>query len=386
MHFSSGLGRRGFLGGLAAAGISGTAHANSVVPVEKAELKVGFVPISCAAPLIMAVAKGFFQEEGLNVHLQKIAGWALVRDRLLNGELDASQLLAPMPISLSLGLGSAAQPVRAITMQNINGQAITLALKHHNRRDPRDWKGMTFAIPFEYSMHNLLLRDYLAHYGLDPDHDVTLRITSPPDMVANLRAGNIDGFLGPDPFNQRAVYEQIGFIQTLTAQIWDGHPCCAFGMTQPFIDAYPNTYSALQRAMIRAAAWMNAPENRLEAARIMAQPAYLNQPEIVIRQSLTGHYADGLGVVQDNPHRAGYSPYPYYSMAMWIESQLRRWGYLQRPTDALKLAREIYLFDDVVQQARVVGPLSGLQDPVAGGFPEFSVLGQTFPRAGGQAL
>ncbi|MFT8306967.1 ABC transporter substrate-binding protein [Acetobacter malorum] len=378
------LSRRGLLGTSLAAALTGAvgpafAATPPGVP-EKTTLKIGFVPISCAAPLIMAHARGFFQDEGLTVELQKTAGWALIRDNLLNGNFDASHLLSPMPLALSLGAGHAPTPVRAVTMQNTNGQAITLALKHQNRRDPRSWKGMTFAIPFEFSMHNFLLRAYLAHYGLNPDKDVTLRVTAPPEMVANLKAGNIDGFLGPDPFNQRAVTEQAGFLQILTSQIWDGHPCCALGMTETFIRAHPNTYGAVQRAMIRAAAYMQQTENRQEAAVILARAEYLNQPEIVIRQGLTGHYADGLGAVRNEPSRSGFSPFPYYSPAIWMIEQMKRWGYLKTPVDERRVAEEVFMLGDVRKQAAALA-LPDLTPPYVSDYPPIQVLGTPFDPA-----
>jgi nitrate/nitrite transport system substrate-binding protein len=198
--------------------------------VEKKDLKIGFIPITCATPLIMSSPLGFYEKQGLNVTLVKTAGWALIRDKVINKEYDASHLLAPMPLAMSLGAGSSAVPMNVATIQNSNGQAITLSLKHKDKRDPKQWKGFKFAVPFEYSMHNFLLRYYVAEHGLDPDRDIQIRVVPPPEMVANLRADNIDGYLGPDPFNQRAVFDQIGFIHFLTKEIWDGHPCCSFGM------------------------------------------------------------------------------------------------------------------------------------------------------------
>ncbi len=121
---------------------------------------------------------------------------------------------------------------------------------------------MKFAVPFEYSIHNFLLRYYVAQAGLDPDKDIEIRVTPPSDMVANLRAGNIDGFLGPDPFNQRAVYDEVGFIHILTQQIWDGHPCGAFGTSEDFIKNNPNTFSALYRAVLNASTMAHDPANR----------------------------------------------------------------------------------------------------------------------------
>ena len=141
---------------------------------------------------------GFYAKHGLNVEVVKTAGWAVIRDKTINKEYDASHMLAPMPIAISLGAGANPIPFTVPAIENINGQGITLAMKHKDKRDPKDWKGMKFAIPFDYSMHNYLLRYYLAEHGIDPDTDVQLRSVPPPEMVANLRADNIDGFLAPD--------------------------------------------------------------------------------------------------------------------------------------------------------------------------------------------
>ncbi|MDP3252517.1 MAG: CmpA/NrtA family ABC transporter substrate-binding protein, partial [Hydrogenophaga sp.] len=238
--------------------------------LEKTNLKIGFIPITCATPLIMAHPLGFYSKQGLNVEVTKTAGWALVRDKMINKEYDASHFLSPMPLAISLGLGSNAVPMNVATVQNINGQAITLALKHKDNRDPKNWKGFKFGIPFDYSMHNFLLRYYLAENGLNPDTDVQLRVIPPAEMVANLRAGNIDGYLGPDPFNQRAVYEEVGFIHLLTRELWDGHPCCSFAVPAQFVKDNPNSFAALFRAMLKAAALARDPKNRKTIAESIA--------------------------------------------------------------------------------------------------------------------
>ena len=193
-------------------------------PIEKKDLKVGFIPITCATPIIMAHPMGFYTKHGLNVEVIKTAGWAVIRDKTLNKEYDAAHMLSPMPLAISLGVGSNPVPYTVPAIENINGQAITLAVKHKDKRDPKTWKGFKFAVPFDYSMHNYLLRYYLAEHGLDPDQDVQIRAVPPPEMVANLRADNIDGFLGPDPMNQRAVFDGVGFIHMLSKEMWDGHP------------------------------------------------------------------------------------------------------------------------------------------------------------------
>ena len=226
---------------------------------EKKDLKVGFIPITCATPIIMAAPLRFYAKHGLNVEVVKTAGWAVIRDKTLNKEYDAAHMLAPMPLAISLGLGANAVPFTVPAIENINGQGITLAIKHKDKRNPADWKGMKFAIPFDYSMHNYLLRYYLAEHGLDPDTDVQLRSVPPPEMVANLRAENIDGFLAPDNICQRAIYDGVGFLHILSKEIWDGHPCCSFAASREFITTSPNSFAALTRAIVDATAYARKP-------------------------------------------------------------------------------------------------------------------------------
>src|SRR5262245_24711576 len=187
---------------------------------EKKDLRVGFIPITCATPIIMAHPLGFYAKHGLNVEVVKTAGWAVIRDKTLNKEYDAAHMLSPMPLAITVGAGSNPIAYTMPAVENINGQAITLAIKHKDKRDPKTWKGFKFAVPFDYSMHNYLLRYYVAEHGLDPDTDIQIRAVPPPEMVANLRADNIDGFLGPDPFNQRAVFDGVGFIHLLSKELW----------------------------------------------------------------------------------------------------------------------------------------------------------------------
>jgi nitrate/nitrite transport system substrate-binding protein len=345
-------------------------------PPEKKDLKIGFIPITCASPLIMADPLGFYREQGLNVQLIKTAGWALIRDKMLNKEHDASHFLSPMPLAISMGLGSAQQPMRVATVQNVNGQAITLHVKHKDKRDPKLWKGFKFAVPFEYSMHNFLLRYYVAEHGLDPDTDIQIRVTPPPEMVANLRAGNIDGFLGPDPFNQRAVYDESGFIHILSKELWDGHPCCAFGVPEAMIKEAPNTFAALYRAVLTAAKMAREPKNRSLIAKVIAPPNYLNQPETVIEQVLTGKFADGLGNVKNVPDRADFDPFPWQSMAVWILTQMKRWGYVKGEVNYKQIAEQVFL----VTEARKYMAQVDMKAPAAS-YAKFKVMGKEFDAA-----
>ena len=353
-----------------------TAMAQDKAPLEKKDLKIGFIPITCATPLIMAGPLKFYEQQGLNVTLNKTAGWALIRDKMLNKEHDASHFLSPMPLAISMGLGSVAQPMNVATIQNINGQAITLANKHKDKRDPKQWKGMIFAVPFDYSMHNFLLRYYVAEHGLDPDRDIQIRVTPPPEMVANLRAGNIDGYLGPDPFNQRAVYDEIGFIHILSKELWDGHPCCAFGVAGDFIKQNPNTFAALYRAVLNAAAMARDPKNRSLIATVIAPPNYLNQPVPVLEQVLSGKFADGLGAIKTVPDRIDFDPFPWQSMAVWILTQMKLWGYVMGDVNYKQFAEQVFLATDARKRMADLG-----QKAPANAYAKFKVMGKEFDPA-----
>jgi nitrate/nitrite transport system substrate-binding protein len=382
--FMKGVGRRTAMAAIASVlpVASLQAMAQEKKPLEKKDLKIGFIPITCASPLIMADPLGFYRQQGLSVQLMKTAGWALIRDKIMNKEYDATHFLSPMPLAISMGLGSNAMPMNVATIQNINGQAIVLANKHKNNRDPKNWKGFKFAIPFDYSIHNFLLRYYLAEFGINPDTDVQLRVTPPPEMVANLRAGNIDGFLGPDPFNQRAVFEELGFIHILSREIWDGHPCCAFGVSEAFIKENPNTYAALFRSVLTAADMARKPTNRELIAKVIAPAQYLNQPEAVLQQVLTGRFADGLGNVRNVPERADFDPVPWQSMAVWMLTQMQRWGYIKGDVNYKQIAEKVFLITDAKKYMKELG-----QAVPEGSYKKFKVMGREFdPAAPGAYL
>ncbi len=353
-------------------GIVSDALAQGAKP-EKADLKVGFIPITCATPIIMAAPMGFYAKQGLNVDVIKTAGWAVVRDKTINKEYDAAHMLSPMPIAISMGVGSNPIPYTMPAVENINGQAITLAMKHKDKRDPKSWKGFKFAVPFDFSMHNYLLRYYLAEHGIDPDADVQIRSVPPPEMVANLRADNIDGFLAPDPVNQRAVYDGVGFIHILSKEIWDGHPCCAFAASKEFVTQMPNTYGALLRAIIQATAFATKAENRKQIAEAIAPANYLNQPVTVVEQILTGTYADGLGGVKKDPNRIDFDPFPWESFAIWIMTQMKRWGQVKGAIDYKGIAQQVFLATDAARLMKE----AGLTPPTTT-TKTFSVMGKAF--------
>jgi nitrate/nitrite transport system substrate-binding protein len=348
--------------------------------LEKTALKVGFVPITCATPIIMAHPLGFYRKYGLEVEVVKTAGWAVARDKSLSGEYDASHMLSPMPLAISLGVGSTPVRYTMPAVENLNGQAITLGMAHKGRRDPKTWKGMKFAVPFEFSMHNLLLRYYVAEHGLDPDRDIQIRVIPPPEMVANLKAGNVDGYLAPDPFNQRAVYEKVGFIHLLSKEIWDGHPCCAFAASVAFATNMPNTFGALFRAIVDATHYAASADHRKQIAAAIAPASYLNQPLTVVEQVLTGRFADGLGNVREVKDRIDFNPFPFASMAVWILTQMKRWGYVKGDLDYQKVAEQVYLAADCGKVMKELG-----FTPPASPYKTHRIMGKTFDPHKAQA-
>ncbi|MGP1375267.1 MAG: CmpA/NrtA family ABC transporter substrate-binding protein [Almyronema sp.] len=332
--------------------------------LEKTELQIGFIPITCATPIIMSEPLGFYQKYGFNAKVVKMPSWGAVRDSAIAGELDAYHMLAPMPIAMTLGLGSAAFGVKLASIENINGQAITVAERHRGAvNGPADFRGFTIGVPFPYSMHNLLLRYYLATGGLDPDVDVKIRPVPPPDSIAQMVAGDIDAYLMPDPFNQRAVYEGAGFIHMITKELWPGHPCCAFAASDQWISENPNTFRALNKSIIEAAGYARDPKNRPEIAAAISERAFLNQPVEVVEAVLTGNFEDGNGNTLSVPDRIDFDPYPWQSFANWISSQLVRWD-LQGDSKAAQVipergydevGKEIFLTDLARELATELG-------------------------------
>ncbi len=374
-NFLKGVGAATALAAIAEVFPLGTvkAIARDAMALEKKALNVGYVPITCTVPLLLAHAMGEYQKEGLDVKLARTPGWAIVRDKMLNAEFDASHLVLAMSMTMSLGVGSPNTATRVATVQNVNGNAITLHVKHKNRRDPKTWKGFKFGIPHEFSMHAMLLRYYLAEHGLDPDKDVELRVYAPPDSVANMAAGNLDGMLFAEPWGQRAVFEGVAFIHLLTRDIFYNHPCCTLSVTEKFISENPNTYGAMFRAVVRATEFADKYENRTKVAELLAPVAYLNQPKTVLEQVLLGRYADGLGGIVKVDDRIGFKAFPYESTAIWLLTQLRRWNMVPSDVKYADLAQKVFMSTDAAKRMRDMN-----MTPPASGMVKHSILGKEF--------
>ncbi|MCB1876402.1 MAG: ABC transporter substrate-binding protein [Chromatiales bacterium] len=340
-------------------------HTKRSEDLEKTRLTLGFIPLIDCAPLVLGAEKGFFANEGLDVAISREASWSNIRDKVALGALDGAQMLAPMPLAASLGLGGVPRPVVTAFGMGLNGNAITVSralFEHMAEVDPlamaqrpvsarvlknvieirrkRGEERLTFASVFPYSNHNYLLRYWMAAAGIDPDADVRLIVVPPPDMVRNLDAGTIDGYCVGEPWNTVAEHLGAGHTIITTYEIWNNHPEKVFGVGREWAEQHPNTHLALLRALIRTAQWLDQEPNREVAAAILARPHYLNLPVNVVRESL-GCMGGGAPGVRKVFHRYAAN-YPWRSHARWVLEQMRRWGQIDATADIDSVAEAAY--------------------------------------------
>ncbi|WP_374469398.1 CmpA/NrtA family ABC transporter substrate-binding protein [Phenylobacterium sp.] len=325
--------------------------------LEKTDLTLGFIALADCAALAVAKAHGHFEAEGLNVTLSREPSWANIRDKVAVGALDGAHMLGPMAIAANLGLGgAAAEPLAAPFAMNLNGSAVTVsnalagALREidpaamdarprtaaplarlADQRRARGLPPLTFAVVFPYSVHNYELRHWLAAGGVEPDRDVRLVVVPPARMVEKLAAGEIDGFCVTAPWNAVALIQGLGQVLVHACEIWPRSPDKVFAVTARFAKRHPQTTAALIRALERAAAWADPPENRLALGRLLADPAVVDAPEAAMRLFLLGAGASG-GHAFDDPdyiifHRDGANR-PLVEHADWFFDQMARWGQL----------------------------------------------------------
>ncbi|WP_211234544.1 CmpA/NrtA family ABC transporter substrate-binding protein [Solimonas soli] len=336
---------------------------------EKSELRVGFMPLTDCAPIIVAAAKGFDRRHGLRIVPVRESSWAAVRDRLLRGENDASQLLYGMAYGVQTGVGGAAREL-AITMGlSRNGQGITLsrALLARGVRDGASLAalvhrepGCTFAHTFPTGNHAMWLYYWLAALGVQPLREVRMTTVPPPQMVAQMRAGIMDGYCVGEPWNAHAVREGVGFTVATSQHIWPDHPGKALGMTAAFVDAHPRSARALTAALLEAARWCDARGNRAELARLLAAPACIDCEVAAIADRLDGDYDDGIGRRWHDAHPLrffddGAVTQPWLSDGLWFLTQLRRWGLLRSEPEYLDIAARVQRLDVYHDACAAVG-------------------------------
>ncbi|MHB1083366.1 MAG: CmpA/NrtA family ABC transporter substrate-binding protein [Thiobacillus sp.] len=333
---------------------------------EKTDVKIGFIPLTDCASVVVAAAKGFDRKYGINIVPSKQASWAAVRDKTLSGELDAAHVLYGLVYGVHLGIGGPKQDMAVLMTINNNGQGISLA-RHLLQKGVKDGPALaglikteprefTFAHTFPTGTHAMWLYYWLASYGINPLTEVKTITVAPPDMVENARIGNMDGFCVGEPWNARGIFDRVSFSVASSQDVWADHPEKVLGTTADFVKHHPNTARAMTMALLEAARYIDNPENRSEVARLISAEAYVNAPLSVIEDRFLGQYEDGLGKTWNDPHpmrfyNDGKVPFPYLSDGMWFLTQHKRWGLLKAHPDYLAIAQQVNQIDIYRQAA-----------------------------------
>ncbi|MCM0018764.1 MAG: ABC transporter substrate-binding protein [Tagaea sp.] len=347
--------------------------------LEKRTLTLGFVPLADCAPLVVARERGFFESFGLSVDLSREASWATVRDKVAVEALDGAQMLAAMPLAATLGLDGLRAPMLTGLSLDLNGNGIVLSralwaemaparetpaaigealARTVASRAARGLPKLRLAVTFPHSSHNYLLRHWLAASGIDPDADLRLTIVPPPRMLAHLIEGDIDGYCVGAPWGQIAVDLGVGRLALTTYDVWNNHPEKVLGVTRAWAERHPNAHLALVMAVLSACRWLDAPDNRLDAARLLAQTRYVDTPVEALEATLCGRLLTGAGIraLPDFHvfHRYAAN-FPWRSHALWALAQMRRWRQIGANIDDRALADAVYRPDIYRAAARRIG-------------------------------
>ncbi|NDJ19271.1 nitrate ABC transporter ATP-binding protein [Myxacorys almedinensis] len=338
--------------------------------LEKVNLDIGFVPLTDCAPLVVAKEKGFFAKHGLEqVNLSREPSWKAVADGIRTQRLDAAQMLAGMPLAMTLGYADNPRlPVITALVTARNGNAITLKKEFLDRgvRSLSDLKSVlkddpvTLATVHPTSMHNLMLRYWLASAGIDPDHDLKLTIVPPPQMVANLSAGNIDGYCVGEPWNSRAIREGLGYAIATDLDIWAAHPEKVLGVREDWTNQHPETHNALVKALLEACEYCDDRRNREEILSLMARPQYMGASADYARPGFIDAYDRGTGeapesLLRFNQFHVDNANCPGRAEGLWILTQLARWEITAFPRNWIEVLERVRRVDVYGRAARELG-------------------------------
>jgi nitrate/nitrite transport system ATP-binding protein len=341
--------------------------------LEKVNLEIGFIPLTDCAPLVVAKEKGFFAKYGLEeVTLNREPSWQAIAKGIVSGRLDAAQMVAGMPLTLTIGAGNKT-PVPVVTALTLsrNGNAITLSKRLYDQgvRTLADFKAAIQATPdkvhtlgmvYPSSMHNLMLRYWLASGGIDPDQDVALTVIPPPQMVSNLKAGNIDGYCVGEPWNSRAVYEELGFVIATDMELWPGHPEKVLGVREEWVNKYPQTHIALVKALLEACEYCDDLRNREEILGLLTQEQYVGSAPEYTRPGFIDPYNRGTGeplqqLPRFNQFYVDKTNYPDQIEGLWLLTQLARWGIIPFPKNWVNIVDRVRRIDLFGAAARDLG-------------------------------
>ena len=349
------------------------------------KVHLGFIPLVDSAPLIIAEQKGFFANQGLDVELHKEVSWANIRDRTIYGHFHAAQMLGPMPIAGSLGLGHLKVDMIAPMALGLGGNAVTVStdlLANMRAVDPdltlggpvnvgralatciadRKRQGgdqLVFAVVYPFSAHNYELRYWLAASGIRPDHDVRFIAVPPSQMVAALKDGDIDGFCVGEPWSSLAAQENVGQAILSKSNIWPGCSEKVLGMRADWAGAHPEIVDALIVSLDAACAWCEAPENRDELADILSSPDFVGTSAKAISRSLTDNVIEE-DVVSETAFMSFHGDaanMPWSGQGLWLYSQMVRWGHVAHSSQGLDVVKSVYRPDLYVRAVGATSPL-----------------------------
>lgn len=331
-------------------------------------LSIAFLPLTDSAPLIVAQAKGFAEGQGIDLSLVRTTSWATLRDRLVYGQVHAAHMLAPLAIAVNLGLSQHPAAISAPFKLNVNGNALVMAPEFAQALDPDPAKRVhdpeavahdfanaiglykrkpVIGVVHRFSSHALMLRYWLGYAGVDPDRDVQLRVLPPSFMVEAMRLGEIDGFIAGEPWNSVAVAEGVGEIVAAGVDIWKRGIEKVLAMRTDWMETNAETVDRLLVAVSQAASWSDDPANREELAQLLERPEHVGQPAEWIMSALTGRLVLRRGdPPTDIPdfllfHREA-SGFPWRSQALWIYSQLVRWGMVKASAATERQAADVF--------------------------------------------
>jgi len=344
------------------------AHAAPDYTPEQPDVSFGFIALTDCSPIVIAHEKGFFAKYGIKATIKKGASWAAIRDMLSSGDIQSTHMLIGMPFASTMGLGGATpKPMIIPWMMNRNGQGITLSndFKGKVGADPKALKPfvdaakakgtpLTFAMTFPPGTHAMWMRYYLAAGGINPDTDVSLVTIPPPQMVANMKVGKMDGFCVGEPWNARSISDNIGYTSVTTQDMWKDHPEKVLAFSEEWATQNPKTVKAILKAIHEAYVWLDDMANRDEACTIVSKPNYINCPKEIILGRMLGQldYGDGRKVTDEAPMHFSIrnANYPQPAYGLWWLTQFRRWGLVTGAPDYEAVVKRV-MRPDIYEEA-----------------------------------
>jgi len=380
-----------------AAATTAAAPVNAADAPEVTKAKLGFIALTDASPLIIALEKGYFKKYGMtDVEVLKQASWGTTRDNIVLGSdaggIDGAHILTPMPYLISEGKVTNGNkvPMYILARLNTNGQGISVAnefkdakitlksdaLKDTFAKIKAGGKDLKCAVTFPGGTHDLWMRYWLAANGVDPNKDVSTIVVPPPQMVANMKAGNMQAFCVGEPWNARLIAQQSGYSALITGELWKDHPEKAFSMRSDWVDKNPKAAMALLKGVLEAQVWCEDPANKEEMCKIVGADKWFKVPaaEILGRQQGKVDYGDGR--TMDNPDLSmkfwnDNASYPFKSHDLWFVTEDMRWGYFDATTDAKAMVDKVNREDLWKEAAKAIGKEADIPKSTSRGIETF---------------